>query len=484
MFSSWFGETAPPPGMRVVPCNGLDLASVEMVLTTAFIVNGRLDASKLEDTLTALIVQNFPRAGSRLAHRNGVYEFQIPEQFDATTRAIAFTVEDFPEPYESPSRPSIANLLIASAPEPFVCDAPQLQPFFRSSTCPHSLQDCLKPNTPLLHVHVAAFADATFIGLSSTHALFDALGTRTLVHAWTRVLSGEPIEDIPGMPWDILPLASFTTPVPRGSHQRGWYDLGLFAKALFIFYFLLAVYRDPKEEFKHVRVPKAFLEEEKRKIMDELKESNEFVGSSDVLMAWWIKVLLLLIYTSTNPLQTSYQHRTDPTPLHLHIPVNLRPQPLFPTSALTTPYINNAAMSISIPPLTASALASTPLGTLALHIRRAIAAYTADLPGIKQDLNFRCASPGVVHFPCPVGAEYVITTNWRAAQFGQLDFSGAADADVKVLSVYSFLTTGNNMPMRGGGVILFEDQEAVWMVQVRGTRDWERVKAAGHIQFI
>lgn len=41
-----------------------------------------------------------------------------------------------------------------------------------------------------------------------------------------------------------------------------------------------------------MRVPKVFLEDRKREIMEELKAegSEEWVGSSDVLMAWLFKV--------------------------------------------------------------------------------------------------------------------------------------------------------------------------------------------------
>ena len=47
-----------------------------------------------------------------------------------------------------------------------------------------------------------------------------------------------------------------------------------------------------KEVHHLVRVPKVFLNETKQKIMEELKaqDSSEYVGSSDVLLAWWYKV--------------------------------------------------------------------------------------------------------------------------------------------------------------------------------------------------
>lgn len=49
---------------------------------------------------------------------------------------------------------------------------------------------------------------------------------------------------------------------------------------------------DPKDVPRFVRVPKLFLNEAKQRVMDELKAqgSAEYVGSGDVLSAWWFKV--------------------------------------------------------------------------------------------------------------------------------------------------------------------------------------------------
>ncbi|KAJ7930494.1 hypothetical protein B0H13DRAFT_2309446 [Mycena leptocephala] len=270
--------TPPPANVHIVPCTGVDLYGRNVVLTTGFVINARLDTKKLEDSLALLVERKFPRAGARLALRNDSYEFQIPNTFDAQTPAVAFTAAEHSEPYASSMRPSIQHLWNAPSSEP-------------------SLDAFLVPNTPLLHVHATVFDDLTFLGITSTHVTFDALGISTLMHGWQRVLAGDAWDDIPGMPWDAAPFGTFTTATQARMCQRGWFDLG---------------------GNKVVRVPKAFLEGRKREIMGELKAegSEEWVGSSDVLMAWWFK--------------TSYTHRTDATPLHIHLPVNLRDMSIFP----------------------------------------------------------------------------------------------------------------------------------------------------------
>jgi hypothetical protein len=76
-FSSRKGAT-PPPGMRTIPCTMLDISTArDLVLTTGLVINARLDTKKLDQTLSTLVQSKFPRAGSRLALRNGVRLFRI-----------------------------------------------------------------------------------------------------------------------------------------------------------------------------------------------------------------------------------------------------------------------------------------------------------------------------------------------------------------------------------------------------------------------
>jgi hypothetical protein len=170
--------------------------------------------------------------------------------------------------------------------------------------------------------------------------------------------------------------------------------------------------------------------------------------------------------------------------------------PIFPGASgtnelapISTPFINNAVLSIAIPPLPANTLRNMSLRDLALHIHRAINAYRDDLDGIGVDVRSICAHPFAMILPCPPGAEYSIQTNWRKGRFGELDFSGALveEAGLKLRARVRYVTTigsGTRIPIRGAGVVLFEDEQAVWMRQFRGVKDWERVKKAGEFEFL
>ncbi|KAJ7914768.1 hypothetical protein B0H13DRAFT_2324954 [Mycena leptocephala] len=105
--------TQPPDGVHIIACTGIDLGPRRMVVTTGLIIDGQLDPKKLEISLSSLIAKKFPRAGARLALRNGVYEFHIPYAFGARTPPVVLTAEDHPEPYASPARtPTIAKFSV------------------------------------------------------------------------------------------------------------------------------------------------------------------------------------------------------------------------------------------------------------------------------------------------------------------------------------------------------------------------------------
>jgi hypothetical protein len=62
--------------MRIIPCSALDVGTArELVLTFGLVIDSRLDAKKLKEMLLLLVEHKFPRAGSRLALRNGVCLF-------------------------------------------------------------------------------------------------------------------------------------------------------------------------------------------------------------------------------------------------------------------------------------------------------------------------------------------------------------------------------------------------------------------------
>ncbi|KAJ7689281.1 hypothetical protein B0H17DRAFT_937455 [Mycena rosella] len=465
--------------MSIVPCTILDLRARGSVMTAGFIIDARLGAKNLEQSLSTLVEHKFPGAGARLARRNGAYEFQIPRTFDAETPPIAFTVDNYPEPYRSATRPKLPMHLpdCFDATQPSVHPVPELDVYFKSRKCPTAFDGFLLPNTPILHVHVAAFDDFTFIGLTWSHIAFDGLGMQALLYAWTRLLSGDAINTIPGMDWDAQPFEAFTrtTAVTR---PRGWFEPARVGWWQRLVRSLMRIMWGPREatptqarqDVTHiVRMPKLFLDEAKREINNNLKlqGSKEWVGSSDVLTAWCFRSI------------------NDTTPIHIHLHVDLRDYCIFPgSSSIATPYIRNAIWTIPVV-VPANAFGTEPLAELALRIRRAIKAYNADLDRIESDLRWFFANPGTRLAPWPPGAEFAVQSNLLKGRAGEFNFSGACErkASVAFLLVET-MGGGKKVEWRGVGEVLMEDKDAVWMTQGGWLQDWESIRQSGTLAFV
>ncbi|KAJ7636422.1 hypothetical protein FB45DRAFT_1138076 [Roridomyces roridus] len=385
MLWTWTARTGnspapPPPGVRSppLPCTALDLANFTLILTTGLIVDARLDVRKLEDTITVLVKRKFPRAGARIALRNGVYEFQVPEEFGGDMPAVRFTAEHHVEAYRSDaSRPQLPmDMPGLSTSSPTISKVPDLDEYFRSPG-PTTIKDWIECKSPLLHIHVCVFEDLTFIGVTSPHAGFD-VGTGILLDAWTRLINGADLDEIAGMNWDSEPFKRFAPvhsplAVPK-LVPRGLFDLPLFSQIRWVTQKLWNEFWDPEDVHVFVRVPKAFLADWKCQIMDQLKRegSTEWVGSSDILLAWWYK-------------ETLGHRANNETPMHIFIVANVRNKPIFSNlsdSESIKQYICNAVSFIPVPPFPTSTFNSESVGQLALRLRRAINAYNANPAGI------------------------------------------------------------------------------------------------------
>ncbi|KAF7339718.1 hypothetical protein MSAN_02187300 [Mycena sanguinolenta] len=365
-------------------------------------------------------------------------EFHIPRTFSSDMPAIAFTADYYHGPYRLHADPGLdlRSLLNSSDADPFFAQFPSMRRFLVSKSCPSSTEGFLERKIPMLHVHVSTFDDMTFVGITAPHILFDASGVGMLLRAWTRLLGRDDIEEIQGMEWDMAPFESFWGPTAMyGVRGYRYYRFPFPPSAEeIIITSLVSWVRDltrDRDESKLVRVPKAFLEDKWLEVMHDLKLRgiSESVTTSDVLLAWWAK--------------TSYSLRKhdDKTPVFIHIPVNLRLEPIFPgASILTKQYINNASSTISIPPIAAGVFQTEPLPALALRIRRATTAYHADHLTLEHELRWRNAHPTIELLRCPPGADSALQRNWCDAKLSELNFSGALVGGKKVASVMFVLT--------------------------------------------
>ncbi|KAJ7060969.1 hypothetical protein C8F01DRAFT_178059 [Mycena amicta] len=487
LFSPWASLPEVVEESHIIPCTGMDIAMRNFVLTTGFVVDKRLDAKRLEETLWLVIEKKFPRAGARWMQRKGVHEFHVPKTFDASTPPVAFTANDYPELYASdPTRPPIDHLRRATDDlQPFVCPPtpPAFDELFLASMCPRTAAGFLGTGKPLLQVHVSVFDDVTFIGVSAAHLLLDALGTSALIRGWTMVLNGESIDNVHGMALDDR-LAVHVVSDKALKHSASFaHAMSPLSSLSFLLRMVYRFWRDRVDETRYVCVPKTFLVAKKREIMDELKAqgSTEWVGSSDVLYAWWLKGF-------------ASNFVSDNTSLYPQILFDLRDRPIFAPQGipLASPYINNAISHVYVPPLTFADVRTSSLRELALHIRRANTKYTSDPALVASDVAWRLDNPLAPEFPCPPGALWEVQSDWRKAKFAEMDFSGAmpvleddsnSKARVKFVSV-GMLTDIPLPVLRGTHYVLMEDESALWMCISRGSKEWNAMQRVGRVRFL
>lgn len=270
---------------------------------------------------------------------------------------------------------------------------------WRSTDTPQSLARFLRSGTPMLHSHVCTLDDGTLLSLTSTHTLFDVHGARALALAWTAAVNGQ-LDDVPLMPREFSPLNDILassapqSPRPAGEPVGFYYAPGLFATARIVLSYIWKMIRARHEVWKLVRFPKAWLAQEKAQCMAVLaqRESKEFVGTADVLVAWWYKPL--------------YAHHTDAALVRVKTVVNLR--------RLLPPYLNNATTrcAAAIP---ARDLGPQPVLDTVLAIRRSISAYVADTDTLGAEMAWvaKCAGVGAFVLPYLPGEEMVLTSSWR-----------------------------------------------------------------------
>lgn len=181
-----------------------------------------------------------------------------------------------------------------------------------------------------------------------------------------------------------------------------------------------------------------------------------------------------------------YATRTDATPVHIHIPVNLRPML---REYLPHPYPHNAVADCApVRAPTAAQLGAQSVLETALSIRRAVAAFKANRGTLLAELAWeQRAGPGVPLFPAPPGGEWLVATNWRASKLNEVDFAGARVAgetrDARAQFVIGCVQEGIKVPLRGGVVVHSESAEGIWLAIVQSEKVWERVRRSGSMRF-
>lgn len=281
---------------------------------------------------------------------------------------------------------------------------------------PASLEDYLDTDRPLLGLRIISFNDGTLVTLSSSHALFDGLGRRELMEAWSLVLHGRP--DLQGVFED--PLAALGTqpevPYKHASRIMGFRQLILFAaRALFRGTFFKSDIKDYV-----ICIPGSYVEKLRSKAIKNIVEASgpsaevPFLSDSDILCAWWSRYVASCLAEPANKIFV------------INTLLGLRPllTPEFLRSG--NPYISNAFMMMPTF-VSAAQLLTKPLGEIALSIRQTIRQLST-----REQVEARISTDRAwqqrTGFPALYGDPWMrmlICTNWIKSRINHVDFSPA-----------------------------------------------------------
>ncbi|KAG9671517.1 hypothetical protein KCU99_g4721, partial [Aureobasidium melanogenum] len=293
-------------------------------------------------------------------------------------------------------------------------------PLMRGKDDPESLQDYLHTDRPMLGLRVISFKDATLVTLSCSHLLFDGLGRKAVMAAWSSVLHGreEKIMDLQGVFED--PLARLGTQ----AEVRYKHELRVMGLRQLVMFGIRALLRRTffKSDVKDyvVCVPDFHMGKLRRSAIEDIANTSNapavapFLSDSDILCAWWSRYLASCTSkkaTDTFVINTLLGLRKILTP------ELLRPE---------NPYVSNAIMMMPTF-VTAAELRTKSLGEVALSLRQTIEQLSTRAQvearfSLDRAWQQRTGHPALYGDPW---MRMVICTNWIKSKIYDVDFSPA-----------------------------------------------------------
>lgn len=336
--------------------------------------NDVLDAHKLHDSLCRLLeIGDWRKLGGRLCFNlNGKLELHVPLKFTVERPAVAFSCDTSLSGLRIDEHPLACHLPKATA-GPSIHPGPnEFRPFAAKPDVPSSIKDMISHDAPQLSLHITTFRDATLLGISFPHTLMDALGFEALLRSWSLVLAGRDAEVPPilGARNDVL-WATASGPIVSNGDEAfvlGEKCLRGVSYLKFLLRFARDAFHNPVMESKIIYLPNSTIAQLRRQAMGNMNalpkqqpRENNFMSEGDILSAW-----IAHIVASTEP---------RPRPVTIVRAINAR---FRLASILQTPdkgvYVQNMVMMsfTCLPPR----VASGPLGTVALELRRQLAEQT------------------------------------------------------------------------------------------------------------
>ncbi|CAI4215950.1 unnamed protein product [Parascedosporium putredinis] len=429
-----FTNAAPsaPPAVTsdlVIPLSAEDDTKInrDLLLNLMLRFDVVLDPTKLTESLDKLLARpDWRKLGARLRQNSDV-EFRktgisSPDHFDEDRPAYTYTQLRFDvRIHEHPVASRIPSGFSGEVPAN-IANPNDFNELMRDQSTPTHINDYLTQDRPQLGLHVTSFADATLVCISWPHTLWDAMGRREFLLAWTSLLAGREDQVLPLNGFDVTPLSEFCND-PKEEYKLLPKRLSIAQLIIFGLRLWFESFWYKEEETRVVCLPASYIQRTKAEAVASLKQAASaageptdriFLSDGDIISAWGTKLLAEHLPFGRNQticLLNAFGWR------------ELLAPDVLPRSKA---YIANASSGI-FTYLRGGEVVSQPLGHSAGRVRQSI----KDL-GTRAQLEAsvkltRDSMRATGHPPLYGDAtmQLVVVSNWSKAKFFEMDFSPA-----------------------------------------------------------
>ncbi|KAI8631473.1 putative LysR family regulatory protein [Xylariaceae sp. FL1651] len=368
--------------------------------------------------------EGWRQLGARLRRtKDGRLEYHMPAEFTEERPLFQFTTDRHDMSIDD--HPVLCNLPKANGEKPMIFkpSSASFRPYTRSPTTPEDFDDWLYNDIPQLAIHVINFEDATIITVTLLHTLTDFLGLMAFYRAWLATLHDK--ED------QIAPYIGYKDKDPLENLQQGkqppkYVFADRVVKGWGLFKFVVRTMWDrfwyPEASLRFFTLPGKFVDKLAASARSELaaaqKDDKAFVSDSDVLCAWWTRLIVKNLNYPPNR-SVCLTNRFDSRDI-------LAKMGLLPS--LNVSFFGNAAYSAScFAPASSYASASYSLGLLAHQVRDSIQVHRTVEQLQAQDAAFRESMAKTGRLPLYGDSDMLlcIFTNCARGKLFHLDFSPA-----------------------------------------------------------
>ncbi|KZL80494.1 ankyrin-2 ankyrin, partial [Colletotrichum incanum] len=352
LFRRKVARLAPPAVLtdKVIPVAYWDHYSRDAVLNVMWRFDHKLDASKLRGALEKLLDRRdgWRRLGARVRlDSSGKLYWHVPETYTEQRPAISYhhkrhndiSIKQHPLASRLRSKPEAAASSLSSSSSssassdavrdcgPWMVEPGQgvdFSPLMRQPGDPTCFEDYLYQDKPMIGLQITTFKDATLVSLGFSHIMWDAMGLKDLLDAWSLTLQGRQSEVIPLIENDPLALlgktpstataaTSATPPSPPEQYKHVGKQLGVLQLLTLGLRQALDKFlnKNSMEEFRTVCVPAAYVDLLRKDALQALQHENSsmsrvsaskkeheaalpvsFLSDGDVLCAWWTRKII------------------------------------------------------------------------------------------------------------------------------------------------------------------------------------------------